>query len=294
VKTHGIALVTGASRGIGASSATALAARGFDVVVTARTLHEGERFEYGPTQAEAGLRSLPGSLERTAAEVEARGRRALALRMDLLEPASIDRMLDRVQTEWGPVNALVNNAIYQGPGVMDAFLALTPDLLQKIFQGNVLSQVQLTQRVLAEMLRAGSGAIINLTSNAGRNDPPGKVGDGGWGYAYGASKAAFHRMVGALHAEHRDSGVRFYNLDPGYVVTDAVRALVGEDSDLDRHYSGVAPDVPAAAIAWLAESGPEQEELSGRTLAAARLCREFELLAEVPPGVAASAQEPKS
>jgi NAD(P)-dependent dehydrogenase (short-subunit alcohol dehydrogenase family) len=282
---NAIALVTGASRGIGKASALALTQRGFDVIVTARTLREGERHEYGPTEAESGLRSLPGSLERTTAEIEALGGRALALHMDLLDPASVDLALDRAYTECGRVDALVNNAIYQGPGVMDAFLDLTADQLHQIFLANVVSQTRITQRVLAEMLRADSGAIVNLTSNAGRNDPPGPAGDGGWGFAYGASKAAFHRMVGLLHAEHRASRVRFYNLDPGYVVTEAVRALVGEDSDLDQQYAASPPEVPAAAIAWLAAGSAEARELSGKTLAATRLCRDFALLdhQEAPP-----------
>jgi len=273
-----IAFVTGASRGIGKATAIALAKTGYDVVIAARTVQEGQRFDYSPTLAGSAERSLPGSLELTAEEIRARGRRALPVRLDLLDRPSIDAALELSQREWGPVDLLVNNGIYQGPGLMDRFLDLPDEAIRRIFEGNVFAQIHLTQRVVGEMVRRGHGIVINLTSTAGRQDPPGPVGEGGWGYAYAASKAAFHRIAGLLHAELNRDGIRAYNLDPGYVVTEAMRAMFGDETDLDRHYRGLQPDVPAAAVAWLASDDPDAVALAGQTLHAASLCRERGLI----------------
>src|SRR5690606_11795907 len=91
------ALVTGASRGIGKATAVALAEAGFDVAFTARTVHEGE----GVDDSDKGGRTVPGSLDTTAALVEAAGRRALPIAMDLMDRDSIVAAADRVYAEWG-------------------------------------------------------------------------------------------------------------------------------------------------------------------------------------------------
>ena len=119
-----VAFVTGASRGIGRASCIALAQRGWDVVVTARTVEEG---------AAADGRPLPGSIESTAEAVRKEGREALAIRLDLLEPASIDAAVDRALSQWGRVDLLLNNGIYTGPGPMVLFLDLEPEMLQALF-----------------------------------------------------------------------------------------------------------------------------------------------------------------
>ena len=103
------------------------------------------------------------------------------------------------------------------------------------------------------------------------------MGRGGWGFAYGASKGAFHRMAGILQVELGRQGIRAYNVEPGYVVTESMRALFGEKSDFDAAYPGAPPEVPAAVVAWLA-SDPEAAALAGRTIDAQRLCRERDLL----------------
>ena len=78
--------------------------------------------------------------------------------------------------------------------------------MARIYLGNVFHQTHLTQRVLRHMLGRGGGTIINMTSGSGQMDPPGPVGEGGWGFAYSSSKAAFHRMVGILQVEHGKQG----------------------------------------------------------------------------------------
>ena len=101
-----VAFVTGASRGIGRASAIALAEAGCDVVVTARTVREGETSDGRP---------LPGSIETTATQVEAAGQRALPMRLDLLDEASMQAAVDATLAQWGRIDVLLNNAIYIGP-----------------------------------------------------------------------------------------------------------------------------------------------------------------------------------
>src|ERR1700709_2249080 len=97
-----VAFVTGASRGIGRVSALALADAGFDVVITARTEHEGEGFtESNSVRNDDPIVAIPGSLERTAAEIEAKGRRALSIKLDLLDADAIVAAPAQALREWG-------------------------------------------------------------------------------------------------------------------------------------------------------------------------------------------------
>jgi NAD(P)-dependent dehydrogenase (short-subunit alcohol dehydrogenase family) len=272
-----VAFVTGASRGIGKAACLALARQGFDVVVTARTVKEGEGRVAGPSSRDLRDVGVPGSIEETARLIRTCGREALPIRLDLLDPTTIEPAVDRAIDEWGRVDVLLNNGIYQGPGLMDRFLDLTIEQMHTIFAGNVFAQTLLTQRVLPHMLRRGGGIVINMTSASARVDPPGPVGEGGWGFAYAASKAAFHRMAVLLHAEHHRDGIRAYNVDPGYTPTESMRALMGQQTDLDAAWGGISPEVTATAIAWLA-TAPEAEELVGKTISSARLCTERGLI----------------
>lgn len=277
-----VAFVTGASRGIGKAAAIALAEVGCDVVVTARTVEEGEKYDYSPTLAQSGERAMPGSIQITAEEIRKRGRDALPIRLDLLDRRSIDAAVEETLRAWGHIDVLLNNGIYQGPGLMDRFLDLPDDAVKKIFEGNVFAQIHITQKVLAAMLQRGQGIIINMTSNAALNDPPGPAGEGGWGFAYGASKGAFHRMAGMLHIELHQRGIRAYNVEPGLILTEAQKVLFGDDSDFVRHYRGAPPAVPAAVIAWLV-TDPEAVALSGQTIYAQRFCKERQLVPGWPP-----------
>jgi NAD(P)-dependent dehydrogenase (short-subunit alcohol dehydrogenase family) len=256
-----VAFITGASRGIGRAAAVALAERGFDIVVTARTVEEGDS---------ADGRSLPGSIESTAELVRERGREALAIRLDLLERASIETALEQTFEQWGRVDVLVNNGIYTGPGSMMEFLALDLQLVETMFQANLFSQILLTQRVLPSMLERASGVVINLVSGAGFSEPPAPAGRGGWGFAYGATKAAFSRMVGVLNVEHEASGVRFFNLEPGFVLTEAMK-LNDPDGQIGKRFVGAPPEVPASVIAWLAVD-PAADQWAGQTVFAQKLC----------------------
>lgn len=261
-----VAFVTGASRGIGAASAVALAEAGYDVAISARTIVEGET---------ADGRPLPGSLESTSRRVEEKGRSALPLPMDLLDDESIEAAIDTTLAEWDHIDLLLNNAIYTGPGNMDFFLDLDLETIETIFRANFFAQIQITGRVLPGMLERGQGRIINMVSNAGLSDPPAPPDSGGWGYAYAASKAALHRMVGCLAVEHADSGVQFFNLEPGFVMTESMK-LNDPDGRIAAIFPSAPPSVPATAIAWLA-SDPGAPELNGQTIFAQPFCLERHL-----------------
>jgi len=275
-----VAFVTGASRGIGRAASLALAAAGFDVVVTARTVREGDVFDRSDTVKESDERALPGSIESTAEAVRALGREALPCRLDLLDRASIDAAVDEALATWGHVDLLLNNGIYQGPGTMDRVMELPLDRVEAVFRGNVIHQLHLIQRLLPGMLERKCGMIVNVVSGSALIDPKAPAGEGGWGYAYAASKAAFLRMAGVLHVEHRGGGVGFYNLDPGFVITEA---LVEKGlADQFRRFGGAPPEVPAAVIAWLA-TAPDTDDWKGKTLFAQEFCAEHGLLEGWPP-----------
>ena len=263
-----VALVTGASRGIGKATALALAEAGFDVAVTARTVTEGSAVD----ESDSGEgRPLPGSLETTAAEVEARGARALPVAADLLDLASLDAAVATVLDRWRRVDVLVNNAVHSGPGSMVPFLELTLDQVETKLRANVLAQLALVKAVLPGMLDAGRGTIVDVTSHVATADPPAPVGQGGWGLGYAVSKGAFHRAAGILAVELGGRGLRAFNLDPGFVVTERM-AVNQEDLGLES-YRGAPPSVPAAVIAWLA-TAPEADELNGQTVKAQRVALE--------------------
>jgi NAD(P)-dependent dehydrogenase (short-subunit alcohol dehydrogenase family) len=267
---RGTALVTGASRGIGRAVALALAEAGFDVAVTARTEQEGERREHSSTLRASDTSPLPGSLAATAAQVEAAGRRALVVPADLLDLASVGAAVDRVLEAWGGVDVVVNNGRYVGPGHMDRFLETPLPILEQHLVANALAPMQILQRVLPGMVERGSGTVVTMTSRAGVADPPAAAGEGGWGMGYAVSKAAVHRVLGVLAVEHAGSGVRFFNLSPGGVATERLRADMGPFG-----FDGATwapPELVGAVVAWLA-TAPEADELP-LDLAAQELSRE--------------------
>src|SRR5579863_3769321 len=152
-----VALVTGASRGIGKAVAVSFARTGFDVAIGARTVHEGERREHSSTVATSDTSALPGSLDATAALVEETGRRALAVSLDLLEPASLHEAVDSVLDRWGRIDVLVNNGRYVGPGHMDRILDTPVELLDRHLAANVMAPVILTKLVVPPMVERGGG-----------------------------------------------------------------------------------------------------------------------------------------
>jgi NAD(P)-dependent dehydrogenase (short-subunit alcohol dehydrogenase family) len=261
-----VALVTGASRGIGRACAHALADAGFDLGLTARTLTEGS----GVDDSDAGAGApVEGSLERTAAEVGGRGGRVVVSAADLLDLDSLRRAVDETVDELGRLDVLVLNAVHTGAGSMLPLVDITPDLMTTKLAANVVAQLVLVQAALPAMLAAGGGRIISITSYSATNNPPAPVGEGGWGYAYAASKAGFHRLAGHLAAEHGKQGIVAINVDPGHVMTERMAANAAR-LGLEGRYAGAPPSAPAAAVAWLASS-EEARELNGQTVEGLRL-----------------------
>ena len=266
-----VALVTGASRGIGKQSAIALARAGLDVVITARTVHEGE----GVDDSDGKGRSLPGSLESTAAEIEAAGQRALPVTMDLHDRATLGAAVEHARADWGRIDILVNNAVDTGPGSMARFDDTPVEVIETKLAANAVAQVVLIKAVLPEMLERGNGTVVNITSAVAITDPPAPAGEGGWGAAYAMSKGAFHRLAAILAVEYRDRGLRFFNVEPGFIVTERM-AVNAKALGLDGVYPGAPPTVPAAVVAWLA-TDPAAAELNGQTVSAQRFALEHRL-----------------
>lgn len=245
-----VAVVTGSSRGIGKASALALARRGYRVVVTGRTMDEGTGVVVKPFARDAGAQvPVTGSVSSTVEAIRAEGGEAMGLALDIMSQASIDAMLAEVLATWGRVDVLVNNAIYNGPGLMYAFTDFTMEQLEACLTGIFVNQVYITRKVLPAMLERGDGTFFFLGSAAGLGPSPWPVRKGGWGMLYGASKSAFHRVAEFLHLEHAKDGIRSFLLEPQMTITEASTALFGDALSTMRGYP---PKATGDVVAWLA------------------------------------------
>ena len=277
-----VALVTGASRGIGKASAIALAAAGFDVALAARTVHEGDaQSEPNSVRGDDPVVQLPGSLDSTAAAIVGHGQRALIVPMDLTDLTSVEAAPSTVLAEWGHIDVLFNNAIYQGRGTMDRILDMRLDDIDRAMRGNFAHPIRLIQLVVPHMIERGRGRVINMVSGSARHDPPGPAGAGGWGIVYAASKAAFGRVAGGIEAEFRDRGVRAFNVDPGNVITEK-RRLQHPDDDFESGFGSAPAEATGAVVAWLA-AGDEALRFAGKWIYAPKLCADLGLLPGWPP-----------
>jgi NAD(P)-dependent dehydrogenase (short-subunit alcohol dehydrogenase family) len=269
-----VAMVTGASRGIGKAIAIELAAAGFAVAITARTVREGEQREHSSTLRKTDTTPLPGSLDSTLEEIGKLGGKALALAADLMEHDTLGAATAEVIEHYGRLDVLVHCGRYVGPGHMDLFLDTPIDILRKHLEANCLGPMVMNQIAIPQMLRQGSGTIVHITSSAGFDTPAKPAGQGGWGMGYGISKAAFHRTAGILNTELAGSGLNFFNVQPGFVVTERMKQDMGE---FGFGTSGAAPIVPAKVVRWLC-TDPEARQYSGKTIAAQPFCLERGLL----------------
>jgi NAD(P)-dependent dehydrogenase (short-subunit alcohol dehydrogenase family) len=216
-----LALVTGASRGIGAATAIALGAAGAHVVLTARTARDLEAVE--ETIFDAG-----GS--------------ATIAPLDLTQTDSIARLAAAVGERWQALDVLVLNAAMLGS--LAAVPAIDAKELAQVLTLNVSAQVAMIQAFDPMLRKAAAGKVIGLTSSVGRN------ARAYWG-AYGASKAAFETMLGAYGDETADiSKIRTAIVDPGATRTKMrARAYPGEAPDSVKPPEVVAGRIVALAIA---------------------------------------------
>jgi NAD(P)-dependent dehydrogenase (short-subunit alcohol dehydrogenase family) len=254
-----VVLITGASRGIGAATALAFGQTGWRVAVAARTHHEGQALPHQLRRPDGRL--LAGSLNATVQALSAAGATALACPMDLLDVASLDATVDRVLAQFGRVDLLINNAVYQDPEMNARVAQLSAEALQRTFAGNVAAPVHLVQRLLPTFRAQGGGQVINVASGAGAADSPLPPDAGGWSFAYGASKAAMARLSGFINLEHGAQGVRAFTVNPGLVSTEAVTATLGDGGLLEQRYGAMSPQRIAQGLLWLA-TAPEARDLS--------------------------------
>ena len=278
-----VALVTGASRGIGRCATVALARRGFDVVIAARTVREGEGRSH-PSSVLAADEPLPiaGSLESTAAEVEALGRRCLSVPMDLMERATVVRAAETALAEMGRVDVLVNNAIYQGPGRMDRLLDLPLELAERCLVGDYLHPLLLTQLLLPQMLERGEGRLVNMLSEAAFTTPPAPAGAGGWGVAYAAAKAAFHRVTDMCHVEFFSAGIWAFSVAPGLTLTESMRTSGRDRLFVAAGHRPAPPEVAGEVAAWLGAS-EDAVGYAGQIVSSRAVCKELGLVEGWPP-----------
>ena len=196
-----LALVTGASRGIGAATAKALAAEGAHVILTARTA---------------------GALEQVEEAIHAAGGTATIAPLDLIETDSIARLASAVAERWGTLDILVLNAATLGS--LSAVQAIDPKEFAKVMTLNVSAQQALIAAFDSALRKSARARVIAITSKVGRQPRA------FWG-AYGASKAAFETLVQAYGEEVEGiSNIRVALLDPGATRTAMrERAYPGED-----------------------------------------------------------------
>ena len=210
------ALVTGASRGIGAGIAARLASEGADVAIVARTL------DHHPT--------LPGSLNETAARLRTSGGEVAVITADLTDPADRARIIPEAVTELGgPVDILVNNAaaaIYAPASEMPLRRRMVT------FEVNVHAPLDLAQAVIPAMRERGEGWIVNVSSRSALPAPgPPFVMDGLASVIgiYGASKAALNRLSNTLAHDLWSSGIRVNTVEPrAAVMSEGAEVLAGE------------------------------------------------------------------
>lgn len=227
------AFVTGASRGIGRAIALELAESGYDVAISARKVDE--------------------HLKATAERIESLGKRSLMVPLDLLDSNSIRAASESVLAEFGQLDVLVNNAIYQGDDLNSPLMNLSVETLDRVFRGYFVGPLELTREFLPAMVRRRDGVIVNVTSGAGESDPPVPATKGGWGYAYGAGKAAVSRLAGVINIEFGGKGIRAYTLNPGVVLTETLKATIGERGIAALGGNAAPPAVPAKVVSWLVE-----------------------------------------
>lgn len=260
-----VALVTGASRGLGRACALELGRVGFRVAVTARTFDESDQ------------RSLPGNLTATAAAVEAAGGQAMAVRMDLDDRASVLAGVDEVVDRWGAVDVLVNNAFYQTRESQFSLVDMRMEHLDKQIRVNLLAPMFLAKLVLPGMLEHGEGAVINMVSGPSLHETNVAAERRLWGIGYGTSKTGMIEIAAMLATQFGDRGIRAFSVQPGTVLTEQVAAALADQTFAADEFT--PPEHAAITIRWLA-TAPEAVTLNGGLISAPTFVHDRSLLTD--------------
>ena len=232
-----VVLVTGATAGIGYATALAFAKQGARLIVSGRSVVAGKKLED---------------------ELLTLGAEAVFVQADISDEAEVTNLINTCVARFGRIDLLINNAVYQNREINDLIPDISTASLERSMLGNVIAPFHLAQRLLPTMVAQGGGRIINVCSAAGQFNPPVPADKGGWGFAYGASKAAIARLAGCINTEYKTQGVRAFSVNPGVVTTEAVKATLGDDGVLAQRYGAATPEEIAAALFWL---GTEEEAL---------------------------------
>ena len=200
-----VAVVTGASYGLGVLFAEVLASAGADVVVTARSADK---------------------LADTAAIVEATGRRCMTVTGDVTEFDDCAAIVDRVIAEWGRIDVLVNNA-----GWADDRLVRTercePEMFAKMVSTDLVGLFYMTRAAAPAMLRAGGGSIVNMSSIFGNAGAENRTA------GYFAAKGGVNQLTRLLACEWGDRNLRVNALAPNFFISEMTRALLEESGMAD-------------------------------------------------------------
>lgn len=224
-----VALVTGASRGIGLEVVRQLVGRGWKVGMVARSQQDLE-------VAAAGLDTAV----------------VVPVACDVSDQVSMESAVAQVAERFGPVSALVNNAgIIDPVGLMHETDAAD---WMRLIQINIGGAMQATRAVLPSMLARSRGVIVNLSSGAAH------TAIDGWS-AYCTSKAGLAMFTKCLAAEYSSRGIRVFGFIPGVVGTDMLNGAQGKFDNVIARLSDdikLTPDLPARCIAWLIDEGEGQ------------------------------------
>ncbi len=258
---HGkVAIVTGASRGIGRNIAVGLAKQGADVVLAARS--------------EAQSTSNPGTILETAAEIQAAGRRALPVKADLSKVEDMQAVVDSARKTFGCIDILVNNAADTSDRLFDSFSTVTLDSWEKQMGLNVRTPLWLSRLAVPTMKEHGGGVIINLTSQEGRM---GESKMGAKGMVYGVSKAALDRLTLSMAVDLEPANIAVIALDPGFTPKEYSLARSKKQGIIGMYGEGHGMNVPVSAAIYLI-TRPDPLENTGKVIVAKELVRRHNLV----------------